>query len=456
MACIYYIRHKETGRMYIGQTVQTLEQRLKQHLVGTTEMDKALQSIGLNNFEYGIIEQCTSEELDDKEIYYIAKYDTYYNGYNNQLGGRRTGQNKYDNIIELLRQDYINGMSMVDLNIKYKISSNAIRYFVKGLEQKANINNNTNISKIVIGYTKEWKRVGVFESIKSALSFVNNQRQLENKTPVDERNFYRTVKTACMKNGIASGYRWQYAEDVFYNGMQFNSSIDKQNYIMGLNCECRDNIWYTTRNENKSVTKNQQTVIRKNGNQKIDEDAIVQLCGDMTEKQLAKYFDCTVGAVRGFLRLRGLHAKYCNKSEVYEDRTNIGYCIQCNKHEIFKDNLCNSCYNVKILDKTPKPSREQLMIDLDTMKIKSIAMKYERSLSTIKYWIKQYGLDAYVVSDSARLVKCIEVNKVFKSLKDAAYALCGEYNHNIESSISKAAKSGKTYKGYHWEFIEKQ
>ena len=105
MACIYYIKHKETGKTYIGQTVQTIEQKIKSHLRGSTEIDKALQTLGSDKFEYGVIEQCKSEELDKKEVYYIAKYDTYYNGYNNQLGGRKTGQNKYDSIIENIRQD---------------------------------------------------------------------------------------------------------------------------------------------------------------------------------------------------------------------------------------------------------------------------------------------------------------------------------------------------------------
>ena len=455
MACIYYIKHKETGKTYIGQTVQPLEQRMRQHLAGNTEIDRALQSLGIASFEYGIIEQCKSEELDEKEIYYIAKYDTYYNGYNNQLGGRRTGQNKHDSIIENIRQDYINGMSMIDLNIKYRIKSESIRYFVRDLNRQVD-KDYTFESKVIIGYTKDWQRIGIFESIKEALRFVNSQRQQEGKPIVDERNFYRTIKTACTKNGIASGYRWQYAEDVFYNGLQFNSSIDKKNYMIGLECECKNNIWYTVKDKIKSEINNKQAIITKKSNQKIDEGVIVQLCEDMTEKQLAEHFECTVGAIHRFLELRGLHAKYCDKSEEYKNRTHNGYCSQCNKYEIFKDNLCNSCYNVKIINKIPKPSREQLMVDLNNMKIKSIAIKYGRSVSTVKYWITQYELDGYTVSDSARIVKCIEANRVFKSLKEAAYMLSGEYNRNIESSISKAAKSGKPYKGYHWKLIDKQ
>lgn len=131
MTCIYYIRNKKNGRMYIGQTVQTLENRIKQHLRGDTEIDKDMRYFGIDAFDYGVIEHCKSEDLDNKEIYYISKYDTYLNGYNNRLGGRRTGKNKYDELIADVRKDYVNGMSIIDLNIKYKIKLPTIRYLYK-------------------------------------------------------------------------------------------------------------------------------------------------------------------------------------------------------------------------------------------------------------------------------------------------------------------------------------
>lgn len=104
MAYIYYIKHKENGRMYIGQTVQTINQRILQHKRGTTEIDKAIQQFGLNAFEYGVVEECISCELDQKEIEYIAKYDTYYNGYNNTLGGRKTGVYRYESVLDVCLQ----------------------------------------------------------------------------------------------------------------------------------------------------------------------------------------------------------------------------------------------------------------------------------------------------------------------------------------------------------------
>lgn len=42
MPCIYYIKHKETGQMYIGQTVQQLEQRMSQHKRGSTIWNRSI------------------------------------------------------------------------------------------------------------------------------------------------------------------------------------------------------------------------------------------------------------------------------------------------------------------------------------------------------------------------------------------------------------------------------
>jgi hypothetical protein len=35
-----------------------------------------------------VLELCDKDLLDEKEIYYIAQYDSYYNGYNSTKGGQ--------------------------------------------------------------------------------------------------------------------------------------------------------------------------------------------------------------------------------------------------------------------------------------------------------------------------------------------------------------------------------
>lgn len=427
MACIYYIKHKETGKMYIGQTVQPLEQRMKQHLAGNTEIDRALQSLGIHSFDYGVIEQCKPEELDEKEIYYIAKYNTYYNGYNNQLGGRKTGQNKYDSIIESIRQDYMNGMSMIDLNIKYRISNYTIRYFVRDIEQKIVIESKTNKRKVIICYTKDWQRIRIFKSIKDAIYFVNNQRQQEGRPIVDERNFYRTIKTACTKNGIASGYRWQYAEDVFYDGLQFNSSIDKQNYMIGLEGNCVDNIWYTViRNSIEYKDEKSHRGICSDSTKsttKINKDELANICKAYTVKELAEYFKCTESSIRVALKSIGRHAKVV--------------CNSVNKQDLFD-----------IVRRVENRESYEEIARLYGVSKDTIRMRYNRYLDSVGIHKKD--------TRNINGVTCKELNISFKNIKDASIFLIENNlisNININSTsykISKALNQQTKFKGFSW------
>lgn len=48
---------------------------------------KAMRKYGIENFTFEIIEECNEELLNQREQYWIAYYDSYYNGYNSTLGG---------------------------------------------------------------------------------------------------------------------------------------------------------------------------------------------------------------------------------------------------------------------------------------------------------------------------------------------------------------------------------
>ena len=40
-----------------------------------------------NNFKFMILERCSRDKLNDREVYWIAYYDSYYHGYNQTKGG---------------------------------------------------------------------------------------------------------------------------------------------------------------------------------------------------------------------------------------------------------------------------------------------------------------------------------------------------------------------------------
>lgn len=69
-----------------------LKQRMYKHYSqankeGISGIDGAIRKYGKENFLVYIIEECPDELLNEKECYYIEKFDTYYNGYNLTLGG---------------------------------------------------------------------------------------------------------------------------------------------------------------------------------------------------------------------------------------------------------------------------------------------------------------------------------------------------------------------------------
>ena len=100
---IYRFTNKLNGKMYIGKTRQTLEDRLNAHKIKSFQTScrnynchfyKAIRKYGVNAFETDVL--CTikntileqlDKELYELEIFYIDKFKSYDNGYNSDKGG---------------------------------------------------------------------------------------------------------------------------------------------------------------------------------------------------------------------------------------------------------------------------------------------------------------------------------------------------------------------------------
>jgi group I intron endonuclease len=86
---IYKAVHKATGRIYIGQTTKTLEERISKHLTQDSLFPRALRKYGRDAFDISVIDRSESrDELNRKEIYWIAHCGCMHpNGYNLTAGG---------------------------------------------------------------------------------------------------------------------------------------------------------------------------------------------------------------------------------------------------------------------------------------------------------------------------------------------------------------------------------
>lgn len=90
---IYKATNLLNGKIYIGQTVRSLEERVQEHMRHKKSVfDKALAKYGIDNFEIAIIDNAeTIDELNEKEAYWIKYYNSFSeNGYNMCEGGGNT------------------------------------------------------------------------------------------------------------------------------------------------------------------------------------------------------------------------------------------------------------------------------------------------------------------------------------------------------------------------------
>jgi group I intron endonuclease len=95
MTGIYFIKNLVNQKIYIGLSTN-IEARFLFHrrrLLSNTHKNEHFQSAfiqyGVDSFEFGILEECTEEQLSNKEKFWIAKYQSYDRsfGYNKTYGG---------------------------------------------------------------------------------------------------------------------------------------------------------------------------------------------------------------------------------------------------------------------------------------------------------------------------------------------------------------------------------
>lgn len=85
MIGIYKITNKINNKCYVGQS-NDIQRRFNEHIWAGDKtripLDKAIKKYGKENFTYEILEECSLEELNAREEYWIKECDSIRNGYN--------------------------------------------------------------------------------------------------------------------------------------------------------------------------------------------------------------------------------------------------------------------------------------------------------------------------------------------------------------------------------------
>lgn len=96
MIGIYGIHNTLTDTWYVGQS-NDIDWRWYEHKSDLNanrhhnkHLQRAYNKYGRNAFVWSVLEECSIEQLDEREIFWIAEKNSFYDGYNQTLGGDGT------------------------------------------------------------------------------------------------------------------------------------------------------------------------------------------------------------------------------------------------------------------------------------------------------------------------------------------------------------------------------
>ena len=205
MGFIYKIENKQNQKVYIGKTVNTIRERWMEHLDDARRGDnsllhKAIRKYGENGFYVDFVEQCSNDELNIKEIYYIALFQSHLtqNGYNMTLGGEGAMKYSDKDILEL----WSVGLRACEIAERLGASPNTISQRLKFLVEDGEARKRyfDTRKKSVIQYDINGEPVRIWDCASNA----------EITLGISKGN----ISKCCNKTQvIAGGYLWKFVDD---------------------------------------------------------------------------------------------------------------------------------------------------------------------------------------------------------------------------------------------------
>lgn len=214
MSYIYKITNTINDKVYIGQTSYSLAQRFAEHC---SDMNRrthesrplyaAMRKYGVQNFTISLVEECSSEEINQREQYWIGYYNSYHSGYNATYGGEGTLLYDHEKIIQRLQECPYGKEVAIEFGCCVDVIYDIAKANNIVLKNRGNENLKAK-SKQVFQYDKQNKQLlRSFDSVADAAIWC-----LDNSYASGAKNSIRSHIGDCAnhKRKSAYGFLWSY------------------------------------------------------------------------------------------------------------------------------------------------------------------------------------------------------------------------------------------------------
>lgn len=177
MGYIYKITNKVNNKIYVGKTATTIANRWLHHLDAYKNFDwhlyRAMRKYGIDQFLIEQIEECDNEIINEREIYWIEKLDTFHNGYNSTLGGEGRKQISREEVIKLWKEGYSTKELALHFNVWYSTIIDILKeqdcYNREEIQKRKHLEISKSQSEfVVLQYSANGEKIGSYESILDA------------------------------------------------------------------------------------------------------------------------------------------------------------------------------------------------------------------------------------------------------------------------------------------------
>lgn len=219
---IYKVYNKITNKYYVGQTTRSIKERMSEHYLNAKNGTKnhfynALRAYNRDNFEWSevcfIYDQNIEnlhKRLDELEIYFIRRYNSFRNGYNSTEGGGVSGWKPSEEWIKNQRDTHLGKVfsdehkKNISLAQKGKVITGDhlkhLREAAKLRDSKGSKNSN---AKAILKLDKDWKLIKEYGSIVEAAEDIQGYKStIKTKTSWIRKSLNNS-------NYMPYGFHWE-------------------------------------------------------------------------------------------------------------------------------------------------------------------------------------------------------------------------------------------------------